>query len=354
MRAAVIFLICWVFLGPTAAGWAAEQESSQPTVGTERKEEQKAARPLTAIADRGAISVGPQFRLVVEPSFEYDHISSQNVALSGFTIFEAILIGTIVVEKLKRNIYLPAMTMRLGYKGAEASLKIPYLFRQDTAVFPQPGAAAAGIVQRGFDDNGLGDLQPYLYYHLIREGKWRPWVPDTIIRMGMNFPTGKDPFNLKRESIPGLGLVPTEFPTGTGMYGLTGGVTFVKSADPAILFLSVAYFYNFARDVGLAGNPPIDYGTIKLGNSFEYNIGFILALQEKFSVNFALNHRIVGKTTRDGINLPDTSINAVAFNIGATYVISPRYSVDFLVGLGLTPDAPDVSLLVRLPMTFFF
>jgi hypothetical protein len=353
MRAAIIFLICWVFFGPTAVGWGAGEDDSQSTVGTERKQEQKAARPLTAISDKGAISAGPQFRLVIEPSFEYDHISSQNVALSGFTIFEAILIGTVVVEKLKRDIYLPAMTVRLGYKDAEFSMKVPYLFRQDTAVYPQPGGSGA-VVQKGFADSDIGDLQPYFYYHLIREGKWRPWVPDTILRVGMNFPTGKDPFNLNREQVPGLGLVPTEFPTGTGMWGTTVGATFVKSADPAILFLSVAYFYNFSRDVGFAGSPAIDYGTIKLGNSFEYNLGFILALQEKFSINFALNQRIVGKTTRNGQNLPDTSINAVAFNIGATYVVNPRFSLDFLVGIGLTPDAPDVSLLVRMPMTFLF
>jgi hypothetical protein len=353
MRVAIIFLICLVVFGPTAAGWGASQEDSQPTVGTERREEKKAARPLTALADKGAISAGPQWRLVIEPSFEYDHISSQNVALSGFTIFEAILIGTIVVEKLKRDIYMPAMTVRLGYKDAEFSIKVPYMFRQDTAIFPVPGGSGA-ITQRAFDDNAFGDLQPYLYYHIIREGKWRPWVPDTILRFGMNFPTGRDPFNLSREQVPGLGLVPTQFPTGTGMYGLTWGATFVKSADPAILFLSVAYFYNFERDVGLAGSPAIDYGSIKLGNSFEYNLGFILALQEKFSINFAINQRIVGKTARNGQNLPDTSINSIAFNIGATYVVSSRFSLDFLVGIGLTPDAPDASLLVRMPMTFLF
>jgi Putative MetA-pathway of phenol degradation len=353
MRAAVIFLICWVFLGPTAAGWAAEQESSQPTVGTERKEEKKAARPLTAISEGGAISAGPQWRLVIEPSFEYDHITSQNVALSGFTIFEAILIGQVVVERVKRDIYLPAMTMRLGYKDAEVSLKVPYVFRSDTAVFPTPGGTGA-IVQRGFSDSGIGDLQPYFYYHIIREGKWRPWVPDTILRVGMNFPTGKDPFNLNRQQVPGLGLVATEFPTGTGMWGATVGATFVKSADPAVLFLSVGYFYNFGRQVGVAGSPPINYGDIKLPNSFEYNLGFILALQEKFSINFALNQKIAGKTTQNGNPLPDTAINAIAFNIGATYVVSPRFSLDFLVGIGLTPDAPDVSLLVRMPMTFLF
>jgi hypothetical protein len=347
-----MFLICLILWGPTGVGWGADEES-QPTVGTERKEEQKAARPLTALSDKGAISAGPAWRLVIEPSFEYDHISSQNVALSGFTIFEAILIGTVVVEKLKRDIYLPALTMRLGYKDAEISLKVPYLFRQDTAIYPQPGGSG-GVVQKGFSDSNIGDLQPYFYYHLIREGQWRSWVPDTIIRVGMNFPTGKDPFGLTREQVPGLGLVPNEFPTGTGMWGSTWGVTFVKSADPAIIFLSMAYFYNFARDVGFAGTPAINYGEIKLGNSIEYNIGFILALQEKFSVNFALNQRITGKTTQNGMNLPDTSINSISFNIGATYVVSPMFSLDFLVGIGLTPDAPDASILVRMPMTFLF
>jgi hypothetical protein len=148
--------------------------------------------------------------------------------------------------------------------------------------------------------------------------------------------------------------VPTSFPTGTGHFGLSWGTTFVKSADPAILFISVAYYYNFARDVGSSGTPPIDYGTIKLGNSFEYNLGFILALQEKFSINLALNQRITGKTTRDGQALTDTSINSIAVNIGATYVINPRFTLDFLVGIGLTPDAPDASLLVRMPTTFLF
>jgi len=151
-----------------------------------------------------------------------------------------------------------------------------------------------------------------------------------------------------------LGLVPTKFPTGTGHYGLTWGATFVKSADPVILFLSAAYYYNFGRAVDVAGSPPIDFGYVKIGNSFEYNIGFILALQERFSVNFALNQRIFGRATQNGRRLPDSNINAIAFNIGATYVVSPRFSLDFLVQIGMSQDAPDASLLVRIPTTFLF
>ena len=353
MRAALIFLICLVFLGSTTAGWGDDQ-GTQSTVGAERKQEQKAARPLTAISTQGgAISAGPSWRLVIEPSFEYDHFSSQNAAISGFTIFEAILIGQVVVEQVKRDIYQPAVTVRLGYKNAEVSLKIPYFFRQDTDIYPQSGGTGA-LVQKGFADSDIGDLQPYFYYHVIKEGQWRPWVPDTILRLGMNFPTGRDPFNLNREQVPGLGLVTTQFPTGTGEWGTAVGATFVKSTDPAILFLSTAYYYNFARHVGSAGSPAIDFGTIKLGNSFEYNLGFILALNEKFSVNLALDQRITGKTTQNGRNLAGTSINAISVNIGATYVVNPKFSLDFLVGIGLTPDAPDASLLVRMPLTFLF
>ena len=38
--------------------------------------------------------------------------------------------------------------------------------------------------------------------------------------------------------------------------------------------------------------------------------------------------------------LPDSNVNAIAFNIGATYVVSPRFSLDFLVGIGLYPGRP--------------
>lgn len=245
------------------------------------------------------------------------------------------------------------MTVRLGYKDAELSVKIPYLFRHDQSAFPTPGGGGA-IQQATFDDSGLGDIQPNFYYHVINEGKWRPWVPDVVLRLGASFPTGQDPYGLTRENVSGLGLVTTSFPTGTGHYGMTWGATLVKSADPVILFLSAAYYYNFARRVGNAGDPPINFGNIKIGNSFEYNIGFILALQEKFSVNFALNQRLFGRSEQNGRPLPDSNINAIAFNIGATYVVSPRFSLDFLVGIGLTQDAPDASILVRMPTTFLF
>ncbi|MEJ2071553.1 MAG: hypothetical protein P8X58_14340 [Syntrophobacterales bacterium] len=323
-------------------------------MGEERREEQKKQTIATRVVEveRGGALL-PYGRLVIEPSFEYNHISGTNVSISGFTIFQAILIGRVQVQKLQRDLFIPALTFRLGLKNAELYTRIPFFFRTDRLVFPESSGGTANIVDQTFSDNGLGDITSYIYYHLLQEGQWKPWVPDTVIRIGVSFPTGKDPYDIEREFVQALGaVVPVEFPTGTGHWGLAFGSTFVRSADPAVLFLNVAYFINFPRHVGEVND--INFGNINLGNTFEYSVGIILSLQERLSMNFALNQRITGKTLQNGAALADSSLNAISFNIGATYVIPPRMAVDFVVGIGLSEDAPDVSVLVRTPFLFKF
>ena len=235
---------------------SADDDQSSGTVGEERKAEKQPKqthRQSMSVEQGGALL--PSWRFVIEPFFEYDHISGQNVSISGFTIFEAILIGQVQVQKLKRDIFIPGVTLRLGLKNAELDVRIPYYFRTDQVVFPGSGQESGRVLERNFSNKALGDIESYLYYHLLREGTWAPWVPDTILRAGVKFPTGLDPYGLTRENIPGLGLVPTQFPTGTGCYGTSAGVTFIKSVEPAVVFLNLAYFYNFSRNVGVAREP---------------------------------------------------------------------------------------------------
>jgi hypothetical protein len=358
MRKLALWVTCLLVLFSCTGVRAQEKET--PTVGEERREEQKKAATASRVSEveRGGALL-PYGRLVIEPSFEYNHISGTNVSISGFTIFQAILIGKVQVQKLRRDLFIPAVTVRLGLKKAELYLRIPYFFRTDRLVFPESGGGTAEVQERFFNDNGLGDITTYIYYSLIREGQWRPWVPDTVIRFGLSFPTGEDPYNLQREFIPELGaILPVEFPTGTGHFGISFGSTFVKSVDPAVVFLNVAYFVNLPRKIGETSGG--NFGTINLGNTFEYSVGIILSLQERLSMNFAINQRITGPTRQSGVpgvpsrNLADSRLNAISFNIGATYVIPPRSAIDFVVGIGLSEDAPDVSLLIRMPMMFKF
>ena len=346
MRKRIFWLVGLMLLLSYSVAWGQAQQA--PTVGEERKEEQQKKELATRVSEveRGGALL-PYGRLVIEPSFEYDYISGTSTSISGFTIFQAILIGKVQTETLKRDIFIPAMTVRAGLKDAELYVRIPYFFRTDNLTFPVSGGATTTLAQQTFSNNHIGDITSYIYYHAIREGQWKPWVPDAVVRFGVNFPTGQDPYSINRRFIPELGaLLPVQFPTGTGHWGVVIGSTFVKTVDPAVIFLNVAWFENFSRNVGTAGSPPVNFGVIKLGNTFEYSVGVILSLQERLSMSFALDQRITGGTTQNGVNLPGSSLNAITFNIRATYVIPPRMAVDFVVGIGLSRDAPDASILV--------
>ena len=354
MRKWVLWLTCVILLFCYAAAAWAQSTETPATVGEERQQEQKQKELATRVktVEMGGALL-PAGRLVIEPSFEYDHISGTNTSISGFTIFQAILIGRVSTQKLKRDLFIPALTIRAGLKDTELYVRIPYFFRTDNLVFPVSGGATTSLVGRSFSDNHVGDITSYIYYHAIREGQWKPWVPDTVLRFGVNFPTGQDPYSLNRRFIPDLGaIIPVQFPTGTGHWGVVIGSTFVKTVDPAVLFLNLAWYENFSRQVGFAGSPAIDFGNIKLGNTFEYSAGLILSLQERLSMSFAINQRITGGTTQNGTTLTDSSINAISLNIGGTYVIPPRMAIDLVVGIGLSSDAPDVSMLIRVPILF--
>ena len=68
----------------------------------------------------------------VEPSTDYAHLSSDRVAISGFTIFEAIVIGTIRVDKIDRDILTSALTLRYGLLDRlQLETRIPYVYRRD-------------------------------------------------------------------------------------------------------------------------------------------------------------------------------------------------------------------------------
>ena len=295
--------------------------------------EKKPLPPGVPVEKGGALL--PTGRFVLEPSFQYTHHSQETISISGFTIFEAILIGTVDVKKIKRDILIPSLTARLGFKNLEMNLKVPWLYRHDQTIEQVEDEQKETTIS----DSGLGDIEGGIYYHLVKEKRT---IPDVIVNLGFKAPTGKDPYGLKTG----------EFPTGTGHWGASGGLIFIKTSDPAILSLNISYFYNALRDVGVEGGT--DYGKIDLGDSIEYNLGLLFALNEKLSLNFSYNQRFTGKTEQDGKKLVGTGANASVFNVGVTYAISNKLSFDMLLGIGLTEDAPDVSVQFKLPITFRF
>lgn len=296
-------------------------------------QEQEKKTVAAVSVEKGGALLG-QGRLVLEPSFQYAQTSAkQVVSISGYTIFDVIHIGKIDVNELRRQIYMPSLTARLGFRKMEINLKAPWLYRRDRET--KTAGSSTNVVSR--KSGGFGDMEGGLVYRLMEERASRP---DIMLNFGFKSRTGRNPY----------GLADSEFPTGNGHLGYSGGLIFVKTSDPVVLYLNITYFYNARRTIGRING--IDYGRIDPGDSLEYNLGTVVALNEKFSLNFGLSHRLTGYTYQNGVKISGSDLNAISFTIGSTYAISRTFSIDFVAGIGLTGDANDVTLQIRVPFSF--
>lgn len=300
-------------------------------------------------------------KYVLEPSIQYGYSSSNRVALIGYTIIPALLIGLIDVREVKRNTVTAALAARFGVsKRLELEVRAPYVYRSDSTVSRElnAGAATEGV----FSASGMhvGDLELGARYQLNDGGVDKPFYIGTL---RFKTRTGKDPFDVVTDcktrcvgnASGGTGL-PLDLPTGSGFYSVQAGLTMLYPSDPAVFFGSVTYLHNLARDnvsrKVLDGEEEF-LGTIAPGGVFGFNFGMGLALNEKSSFSIGYDHSSVGRTKHNGEVVPGSVRTQLAtLLLGYSYRLNPKTTLNVSVGAGLTRDTPDVSLSVRLPMNF--
>ncbi len=323
----VVFLA--VCLTATMAYADDQEKSKAPT-----------ARQETIEVEKGGALVEKR-KWVIEPGVQYSHTDRARLAISGFTILEAIVLGKIVSQDVKKDVIMPFLNIRYGLTDNwQFEVKIPYLFRRDRVTYE----SNSEVYEYTTRDDDIGDIEAGLYYHLVHE---REGVPDVVINLKGKSRTGKDPYDLKMKTVNAEKKpVPAELPTGSGHYGLSAGVTLAKTSDPAVLFGTLAYYYNFERDTGR------DYGDVKPGDSIEVMFGMAYALNEKLSANISYQQRFFFKTKQDGKKIKDTDYNVGSLNFGTYYALTDRVGVSLSVGIGLTDDAADTTVEIRLPIRF--
>src|SRR6185369_11148014 len=77
----------------------------------------------------------PKGKYVLEPSMQFGYSSSNRVALVGYTIIPALLIGLVDIRELKRNTVTATLTGRYGVgPRTEVEMKLPYVYRSDSTV----------------------------------------------------------------------------------------------------------------------------------------------------------------------------------------------------------------------------
>lgn len=297
----------------------------------------------------------PRGKFTLEPSLQYSYSSSNRVALVGYTIIPAILIGVIDVREVKRSTWTAALAARYGITNRfEVEARAPFVHRQDTTVGREvlQGSTTSAVFEA--DGSGIGDLEATARWQLNDGGVDRPFF---VASLRYKSRTGKDPFEVETSTIvQGLrGGVQRELPTGSGFHAIQPALTVLFPSDPAVFFGTVSYLHNVKRENVMrltnAGQEPL--GTIHPGGVLGFNFGMGLALNERSSFSIGYDHASVGPTKQNGQRAPESvRVQLGTLLLGYSHRIGRGQTLNLSLGAGLTEDTPDVTLTVRLPFTF--
>jgi hypothetical protein len=343
---------------------SAPPPSPQPINGGNavgRPPEQASKAPQVAPIFETPGVLTPRGKLVFEPSVQYGYSSSNRVALIGYTVIPALLIGLLDVREVKRNTTTAAATFRYGFSNRlELEAKVPYVYRSDSTVSRELFTGTAA--ERAFDTSGkaVGDVELSARYQLNDGGIDKPYF---IGGLRYKSRTGRDPFEVVTdcqtrcvgENVTGTGL-PLDLPTGSGFHSLQPSLTWLMPSDPAIFFGSFSYTHNFKRGniyrTVLNGEREF-LGDVKPGDVFGFNFGMGLALNEKASFSIGYDHNSVARTKQGGQVVPGSvRMQLGTLLLGYSYRLTDLRTLNVSVGAGLTRDTPDVTLMVRMPFSF--
>ena len=346
-------------LGAASLALAATEATppAQP-VGEAPKRETRAPEVARIFAEPTALTRAGDF--VIEPSIQSSYWASDRVALVGYTVIPAVLIGLVDVRRVKTTNMVGALTARFGVGNRfEYEVRAPYLYTSVDTVSREilTGSAVDNVFNA--DGQGLGDIDATVRFQFNKGDYSKPfWLGWLRYR----WHTGKDPFEVVTDCVTrcvanttGTGL-PIEMPTGTGFNAAQAGVTWLYASDPAVFFGGVSYLHNFPRDnlsrtLLLGEREPL--GEIAPGDIYGFNVGMGLSLNEKASFSIGYDQSIIGKTKQNGVAVPG-AVRMTLGNLllGVSYRYNPTSTLNLSVGVGVTRDTPDVSFTMRTPLTF--
>jgi hypothetical protein len=301
----------------------------------------------------------PRHTLVVEPYFQFAYSSENQLSLVGYTIIPALLIGLINVSEVKTTTLTGGVALRYGITNRlEFEVRVPYVYQTNDAVARQifTGAASNSVISS--NGNGIGDVEMTMRYQFNQGG------PDKFYYVGwlrLKTATGKSPFDVVTDCVAtcianttGTGL-PLQQPTGSGFVAIQPGLTWLFPTDPVVFFGNFSYLHSFGKDESLTLlNGAVEpLGKVQPGDIWGFNIGMGLALNEKASVSIGYDMSVVEPTSQNGQTVTG-SVRVIlgTLLIGYSYRVTPKTTLNFSIGAGLTRDTPDLTLTMRVPISF--
>ncbi len=305
-------------------------EASQP----------RRAQTVSDVIDRPGV-LTPKGKFGIEASLNYSQNSSNTVNVIGYTVLPALLVGRIEVADADRTTMTLGLTGRYGITNAtEIEVRVPFVYRDDQVSGRELGTGNNRDFNRDVSGGGIGDVE-FAIRHQFNFDTAPYWVGSLRVKSD----TGKSPYEIASDELTN---VLEEAPTGSGFWSVEPGISMIYPTDPAVLYASLSYIYNFENDFDISDtNQEIDLGdTISLGGGMGFAINRDLSLSIGFSHQTILKSKINGVTDSDAKMLQLDSLN-----FGINYALSPTTAINISAQAGLTEDTPDFQLNVRIPVS---
>ena len=346
---------------PVGAAAAAEGETA--AAPTEEDKRQATRRSVDDFLQQEHVAFDRP--LVLEAGFEYSRYDRTQLTLNGFLALDAIFLGNIAVDNVASDTFKYTLAARYGLTPRwNIGVSAPFLQRFTTYQKGGAGGSAAAFAEVDqTSDLAIGDTTFNLSYRLFPETANRP---DVVLTGSVVAPTGQEPYGIDwqvietGEDADGNTFVrfaiPEKQATGNGLWGVGASVSAVKTIDPALVFANFGYTHYFSRSFDDLNNDPdtVNPGDVELGDAWNWGLGLAFALNDKASLSMSYSQQINGqaRTRYDGedwVDLIGSDANSATFNLGLTYALGPKATLVTSLGVGLTPDAPDFTLGVRIP-----
>src|SRR5690348_7574737 len=342
---------------PYSASAPEASDAPQRPVGREPESDERPPEVAPIFNQPGVLT--PRGKFVIEPSYQFAYSSSERVALIGYTIIPALLIGLIDARQVKITTQTASLAMRYGVTDRmELEVRVPYVSAHTDTISREIFTGSATDRVFSASGRGIGDVEATARYQFNDGGADHAYY---IGWLRFKSRTGRDPFEVTTDCVQrciqnttGTGL-PLQLPTGSGFYSLQPGLTWLYPSDPVVFFGNISYLHNFPRDNvyrHVLGGVEEHLGKVDVGDIYDASIGMGLALNDRASISIGYDQSFIGVTKQNGQTVAGSSRSVLgSLLVGGSYRLNDTRTLNFALGVGVTRDTPDVTMTVRVPIT---
>ena len=150
---------------------------------------------------------------------------------------------------------------------------------------------------------------------------------------------------------------------GSGFWAVEPSLTVIYPSEPAVLFGNVGYLHSFERSIdktfidNLTGTP-VRVEDVEPGDTYRASFGIGIALNEALSLSLGYSHDWVQSTKQtfvaDGVrqSAKTDSFQVGQLIFGVSYAVSDRVGINVATSVGITDEAPDTRVAIRVPIAF--